>query len=127
MLGRTYAQHRAMGQHLISGPWAFVLRPARSTQDMEAEVLSRELAEQGLGVKEATALPSVLEPIEYAQYPCSEPPACGSMASHLSTATARQWTKPTLTDNQSLRCGLSGRKPAHVSVGYLLWPTANSQ
>ena len=100
MLGRTYAQHRAMGQHLISGPWAFVLRRHGAVQrsfpaqDMEAEVLSRELAEQGLGVKEATALPSVLEPIEYAQYPCSEPPACGSMASHLSTATARQWTKP---------------------------------
>lgn len=88
MLGRTYAQHRAMGQHLISGPWAFVLRRHGAVQrsfpaqDMEAEVLSRELAEQGLGVKEATALPAVLEPVEYAQYPCSEPPACGSMASH---------------------------------------------
>ena len=74
---------------------------------MEAEVLSRELAEQGLGVKEATAAqthPSVLEPIEYAQYPCSEP-ACGSMASH--PLRHRGTAALDETDKQSLRCGLS--------------------
>ena len=78
-------------------------------------MLSRELAEQGLGVKEATALPSVLEPVEYAQYPCSEPPSCGSMASH---PPRQRDSGRSPTDKQSLRCGLSGRKTAHVSVGY---------
>jgi hypothetical protein len=107
-----------------------VLRLARSSapaQDMEAEVLSRELAEQGLGVKEATALPSVLEPIEYAQYPCSEPPACGSMASHLSTATARQWMKP---DRQTVAALRTQRTQNRTRVYWLfnrLWPTAGRQ
>ena len=125
MLGRTYAQHRAMGQHLISGPWAFVLRPARSSapaQDMEAEVLSRELAEQGLGVKEATALPSVLEPIEYAQYPCSEPPACGSMASH----PPRQRDRGRSPDRQTVAALRTQRTQNRTRVCWLL-AVANSR